>query len=1020
VQVAATAVLGGSGTIAGPITVQSGGITFPGAAATGGVTATINGNVTYNAGGVADFNVGASTSGGFDQIVVNGTLTGANVSVGVKFTGTPGGNLSTSGSYPLFQVNGTLAGSFNPTPVWLGTPPANASQFYILVSGNNVVLAYSPIKIVSAAASPNPASHGQWVTLTIGATAGGYTINPGSGIYVNAGSLGGSSQLYLVQSNGSSLYTNNILIPANIGVGAQTLSYTISDSNGDTVNSAILLTLVGAAEVWDGNASPDNTWGNGLNWADGLAPSTGDFVTLAGTKQPTTDLETSYSIASLTFAANAGRFNITNVNNTLTLTGGGVTNNSAYAQTVGVPVALAGTNTFAVTTGNLVISNSLSDGNGGGGLAVVGGNTLILSGYNSYSGSTTVGSNSILQAVNLPGGNALSGGSTLNLNSGSTLQLRSDSTAQFSPAGVVPQNAADTLNIDVGPVTAGITGQTLTLNGTLAFADSQVNQTINVTGTGGYTLVLGNITATAGSSHNPYQMVDINVIPGITAELGSFTTGNWGDFLNFSGGGNAVFTGTFSNTSDGSGILTVNGGTTVTFEGTTVKANTGDAYSYLVQNGTLVADNNTALINDTSGTTDNAISFFILGPATNVVTPGSTSLPTGFQTINTNNSVNCAFYLGDANNNYGGLSVAATVTNNVSDGDVGFTNNGVMTIGGQNTSGVNTFNNPIILGWTTNRGKGVTLVAAPGGEVDFAGPLLANGTDRTAGITVGAPGFTGLVKLYATTNTYYGPTIINYGTLALADNGNDAYIANSASIVINAGTVLDVSAQYVENATFPLGTGAIAQTLSGSGSLNGSLTVGSLGTVAPGPATTLGTLTVSNNVTLGGNLVLKLSNASGTKSDHLVVSPQNGGTLTYGGTLTVTNIGPALVQGNKFQLFPGAVTSFSNITLPVSDNNYRYTWNNQVASNGSITLQSATLLVNTNPATANFQGVSGANNTLHFTWAADHQGWQLYTNSVGLTSPGTWYPWAGSASTTSETITINPAQPQVFFQLRYP
>ena len=177
---------------------------------------------------------------------------------------------------------------------------------------------------------------------------------------------------------------------------------------------------------------------------------------------------------------------------------------------------------------------------------------------------------------------------------------------------------------------------------------------------------------------------------------------------------------------------------------------------------------------------------------------------------------------------------------------------------------------------------------------------------------------------------------------------------------------------------------------------------------------------MSNNITLGGNLVLKLTNAGGTKNDQLVVAPQNGGALVTGGTLTVTNIGPALVPGNTFHLFPAGVSGFSNILLPVSDNNHKYTWTTNLAFNGSITLNTATLLVNTNPLTANFTGVPGAGNTLHFTWAADHQGWQLYTNSVGLTSPGTWYPVAGSSTTTSETITINPAQPQVFFQLRYP
>jgi hypothetical protein len=47
-------------------------------------------------------------------------------------------------------------------------------------------------------------------------------------------------------------------------------------------------------------------------------------------------------------------------------------------------------------------------------------------------------------------------------------------------------------------------------------------------------------------------------------------------------------------------------------------------------------------------------------------------------------------------------------------------------------------------------------------------------------------------------------------------------------------------------------------------------------------------------------------------------------------------------------------------------------------------------------------------------------GWQLYTNAVGLTATTSWFPVAGSAAVTNETISINPAIPNVFFQLRYP
>jgi len=953
-------------------------------------------------------------------------------------------NLDATHDYVLITTPGGVSGTVSATPLW-GVKPLNWREFTVQVAGNNIVLHYSPAlppTVAAATASPAAVTHGVSVLISVTVTPGTGAVDPNAGVVLDASQVGLSSTVPLVLSGVANVYTNTIVIPAGTAVQAYTLPVAVTDSTPLTGTAGIALTVLQANEVWDGLAAPDNTWANALNWANDVVPAAGDLVTFAGNAHLTANLESDYKVAALNFAANAGSFVITNVNNYLTLTGS-VTNNSPNLQTVGVPVNLGGTLILDAAAGNLAFTNNLGDDyqDGlAGGIIASGTNTVTLAGNNNYSGPTLVNAGTLVLAGNgasgpvtnnatlqlveyAASGNNPLGGSVLSLSNGSTLQLRSDSSATFTPATLVIPDAADTLNFDVGPVTAGFTGQTLTWSGALTFADNQANQAINVTGTNGCTLALGDISLTSNTTHNPYQMMAINVIPGVTVQLGSFTTGNWGDFLSFSGGGSAVFTGTFSNTSDGSGILTVNGGTTVTFEGQTVKSATGDSYSYLVQNGTLVVDNSTALINNTDGTADNNISFFILGPATNVVTPGSTALPTGYQTVNTNNSVNCAVYLGDTNNLTGNIAVSANVTLNVSDGDIGFTNSGVMTIGSQNTSGINNYYNNIILGWTANRGQSVTLVAATGGEVDFLGSannlgLLANGTDQTAGITVGAPGFAGLVKL-GETNTYYGPTIINDGTLALVNyNGFDACIGNSSAIVINAGAVLDVSGQSTENATFNLGTGAIAQKLQGAGGLNGNLTVGSLGTVAPGSATALGTLTVSNNVTLGGNLVLKLNNTGGPNNDTLAVI----GTLTAGGTLTVTNIGPALVAGTTFHLFPAGVTGFAQVNLPVTDNNnYRYTWNtSQLASNGSITLLTATPPVNTNPATANFTGVPGANNTLHFTWAADHQGWQLYTNSVGLTAPGAWYPWAGSSNGTSTTITINPAQPQVFFQLRYP
>ncbi len=85
--------------------------------------------------------------------------------------------------------------------------------------------------------------------------------------------------------------------------------------------------------------------------------------------------------------------------------------------------------------------------------------------------------------------------------------------------------------------------------------------------------------------------------------------------------------------------------------------------------------------------------------------------------------------------------------------------------------------------------------------------------------------------------------------------------------------------------------------------------------------------------------------------------------------------------------------------------------------------------VNTNPATANFKyaivggglgGGGGTGPTVNFTWAPDHMGWQLYSNSAGLTSNNSWFPVPGSSTVTNMNIGTDRTKPSVFFQLRYP
>ena len=97
-------------------------------------------------------------------------------------------------------------------------------------------------------------------------------------------------------------------------------------------------------------------------------------------------------------------------------------------------------------------------------------------------------------------------------------------------------------------------------------------------------------------------------------------------------------------------------------------------------------------------------------------------------------------------------------------------------------------------------------------------------------------------------------------------------------------------------------------TLGGTGVVSGSVTIGTLGTLSPGNS--IGTFTVSNNLTLGGNTLIEIDVSLPESNDVVNVT----GTLAYGGgTITVTNLGPALNLGDSFKVFPAGGTGAYNI-----------------------------------------------------------------------------------------------------------
>src|ERR1019366_6591103 len=100
--------------------------------------------------------------------------------------------------------------------------------------------------------------------------------------------------------------------------------------------------------------------------------------------------------------------------------------------------------------------------------------------------------------------------------------------------------------------------------------------------------------------------------------------------------------------------------------------------------------------------------------------------------------------------------------------------------------------------------------------------------------------------------------------------------------------------------SFALGA---AQILSGNGWVNGAIAIN--GTIAPGTSGgAVGTLTISNSPVLNGVTLIKVNRNNGTPLNDQLNLPSSA--ITYGGTLTVNNVGTPLTAGDNFQIFSAA------------------------------------------------------------------------------------------------------------------
>jgi len=173
--------------------------------------------------------------------------------------------------------------------------------------------------------------------------------------------------------------------------------------------------------VWNGAASGSSEihsrWNKKQNWGGvAVTPSSTTDLIFGGTTRLNNknDFADHSAFRSITFNSSAGAFTLNG--NAITLYGG-ITNNSTRTQTVNPDIALTGMHYINSAAGDITINGVIS---GSGSLVKSGANTLTLTGNNTYSGTTTIASGSLIvngslqsQMITVSAGATLGGSGTV-------------------------------------------------------------------------------------------------------------------------------------------------------------------------------------------------------------------------------------------------------------------------------------------------------------------------------------------------------------------------------------------------------------------------------------------------------------------------------------------------------------------------------------------------------------------------------------------------------------------------------
>lgn len=851
------------------------------------------------------------------------------------------------------------------------------------------------------------------------------------------------------------------LSPTAAASGTSTVTLTANDGAATTTRTfnVVVDGAPPSTTVWSAVTTGSTlNWSTGANWTGGVPPpssrfSTAEFFTgqtfTAGTITSNNDTAIGHALNVLTL----GGTGPTSGTTTIAITGNPIllrrettllpvinltaTNGTGLTYDVSAPVVLDDNTTAqGGGTATFILRGGLS---GSGGLTKAGNSKLILSGENSYLGTTTI-NGGILQIGNDGATGTLAPGEVTN-----NATLRFDRTGTLTVANNISGTGGITLDC---PINAG----TVVLSGTNSFTGG-INVTsgaLRITNSSalGSTLPAAtkNVTLSNGTAGNPQLRLDGS---GGAIDLPAsirYVTSNVGGSI-FNEAGNNFLRGNITCTSGGGDSKVIVSAGTLTLEGSVTTNTTGRAFvmggpgtgfcSGVITNGTgtralavtkseagtwTVSGTNTY----TSTTTISAGTLKLgspgalghgggnIGPAVGgtSITAGATLDLNGQQGINevlTLRGTGVGGAGGLVNNSATAASIAGGVVSSIST-TAGGTHSAVpaVTLSGTGTGASATATLGVTAASFTINGGTTVYSAAPtvtisggGGTGATATAILSGGaTGTVTGITITGTG-TGFTSAPAI--AFSGGTVTTAGT-------NPTGTGNATNFTVSGITVTNPGSGYTSapSVIFSSGTGTVATANLSSVILGAATTIGGSGDITIDAS-------VSGNfaLTKAGNGILTLNGASSNTSSTTVTAGTLRGDGSFAGSLAINGGIHAPGNSTGTSTTSGDYTLGAGGTLQVEINGTTpATQHDQVAVNGTVTL-AGSLDIMAAPALADGSTFTLINNTgsgaISGTFAGkpqnaefyeDGQRWRIsYTggtgNDVVLTrlSDNLWQNW---------------------------